>query len=101
MVHKRSPPSWADYRIRTRLFWVLFLFGPIVALGTGALWLVERFGLHGLGWPLVAWVVAMLLATWHWQSFRCPRCERRFFNRQPFLLALRAKRCVHCMMSKD
>ena len=75
MVHKRSPPSWADYRIRTRLFWVLLLFGPIVALGTGTLWLVEHFGLHGLGWSLVAWLVAMLLATWHWQSFRCPRAN--------------------------
>ena len=27
-------------------------------------------------------LVALLLAAWHWQSFRCPRCERGFFNRR-------------------
>ena len=101
MVLKQSPPTWADYRSRARLFWVLLLFGPIVALGTGTLWLVEHFGLHGLSWPLAAWLVVLLLAAWHWQSFHCPRCERRFFRRQPFLWALRGKRCVNCMLSKD
>lgn len=101
MTQPPSVSTWADYRRRSRFFWGLLVFGPIAAVAVGALWLVEHIGLHGLVWPVAAWLVALLLAAWHWQSFHCPRCERRFFERRPLFLALRAKRCVNCMLSKD
>ena len=101
MIHKPPASTWADYRIRARLFWLLLLVGPFVALVTAELWLIEHYGLHGLVWSLAAWLGALLLAAWHWQSFRCPRCERRFFERRPLLLALRARRCINCMLSKE
>jgi biotin transporter BioY len=100
MAHQQPTPTWADYRKRARLFWLLLLVGPIATLAAGAFWLVEHVGLHGLGWPLAAWLVAVLLAARHWQSFRCPRCERGFFNRRPLLLPLLANRCVHCLLSR-
>ena len=100
MSRKQAAPTWADYRNRARLFWLLLVLGPIAALATGAFWLVEHFGLHGLGWPLGIWLVALLLAAWRWQSFRCPRCERGFFNRRPLLLPLLANRCVHCLLPR-
>ena len=100
MLRKHAAPTWAEYRNRARLFWLLLLFGPIVALAAGTFWLVEHVGLHGLAWPLAAWLVAVLLAARRWHSFRCPRCERGFFNRRPLLLALLAKRCVHCLLPR-
>jgi hypothetical protein len=101
MPPKQAAPTWADYRKRARLFWLLLLLGPVAALAAGAFWLVEHIGLHGLGWPLGAWLVALLAAARHWQSFRCPRCERRFFNRRPLLLPLLAKRCVNCLLPRE
>ena len=35
MVRKQEPSTWADYRNRARLFWLLLLLGPIVALAAG------------------------------------------------------------------
>ena len=49
---------------------------------------------------LLAIVPALLLAAWRWQSFRCPRCERGFFNRRPLFLPLLANRCVHCLLPR-
>ena len=63
MIRKQGPSTWADYRNRARLFWLLLLVGPIAALAAGAFWLVEHVGLHGLGWPLAAWLVAPVSYT--------------------------------------
>lgn len=101
-MNRKVPAStWADYRDRVRLFWLLLVLGPIAALALGVLWLVEHISLHGLAWPLATWLLALLLAAWHWQSFRCPRCEHGFFQRRPLFLPLLEKRCVSCMLSRE
>lgn len=95
------PATWADYHTRRRLFWASVWLGPWLALAIGALWLVERHGVHGLLWPLLAWLALVAWTGAHWQASRCPRCGHRFFPARPFLLALRAPRCAHCALPKD
>jgi len=94
-------PNWIDYRRRARIFWCLLLLGLGATLATASVFLVERLGLHGLTWPLLGWAIAVAGSGLHWQAFRCPRCSRRFFRRHPPLLALRATRCVNCMLPKE
>lgn len=99
-----QPPlatSWSVYQLRRRLFWACLLVGPVIALVTAATLLVEPWGVHGLVWPLVAWATVTLVAAMRWQACRCPRCEERFFARNPPVLALRTSHCVHCMLPKD
>jgi hypothetical protein len=73
----------------------------VVAIALAVNVLVAHVGLHGLVWPLLAWLLLSLLTGLRWQASRCPRCERRFFARSAPLLALRAHQCVHCMLPKD
>lgn len=94
-------PTWADYRNRKRLFWGLLIPGLLAVLFVAAAYLIERHGWHGLFWPLAAWAAAVVYAGHRLQGFRCPRCHHRFFRRNPPVLALRAKCCVNCMLSKE
>ena len=93
--------TWADYTWRTRLLWCLLGPGRVVVLVLARMFLTERFGWHGLLWPLVGWIAALILAGLHLQRFRCPRCGHLFFRQRPRLLALRAERCVHCSLPKE
>ncbi len=93
--------TWADYRVRSRTFWALLVLGLAGTLAFAATFLVERHGLHGLVWPLLAWAAAVVYAGYRLQSFRCPRCKRRFFHSHPPLLALRGKHCVNCMLPRE
>ncbi|MES2858479.1 MAG: hypothetical protein V4704_04795 [Pseudomonadota bacterium] len=93
--------NWADYRARSRTFWGVLLFGLAAAVAAAEFVLIEALGARGLWWPLTAWLVASAWAGHRLQSFMCPRCEHRFFRRSPPLLPIRAKRCVHCMLTKD
>jgi hypothetical protein len=101
MLQKQAAPTWADYRKRASLFWLLLLLGPIAALAAGTFWLVEHIGVKGVVWPLAAWLLALLVAARHWQQFRCPRCKRTFFKRRPLFLPLLSNRCVHCMLPRE
>ena len=93
--------TWADYQRRSRTFWGLLLLGLAGTVAIAAAFLIERHGLHGLLWPLLAWAAAVLYAGHRLQAFRCPRCSRRFFRSNPPLLALRGTRCVNCMLPKE
>ena len=93
--------SWADYSARKHLFVAVLVPGLFGVLFLAGAYLVERHGWHGLTWPLAAWVVAVAYAGRRLQAFRCPRCQHHFFRRSPPLLALRATRCVNCMLSKE
>lgn len=93
--------TWADYHVRSRTFWSVLVLGLAAALAAAEIMLVEPFGAGGLWWPLAAWLVAAAWAGHRLQSFICPRCDHRFFRRSPPLLAIRAKRCVRCMLTKD
>ena len=93
--------TWADYHARSRTFWGALTLGLVAAVVAAEFVLIEPLGAGGLWWPLAAWAVAVAWAGHHLQSFICPRCEHRFFRRSPPLLAIRAQRCVHCMLTKD
>lgn len=101
MPQRTEHHNWSDYRRRSRLFWCALLLGPVIVLLVATEWLLERHGVHGLAWPLAAWSLTVLATGLHWQAFRCPRCNRRFFRRRPLLLALRASHCRQCMLPKD
>ena len=94
-------PTWADYRRLSRTFWAVLLLGLVGVLAIAAAFFIERHGLYGLVWPLLAWAAAVVYAGYRFQAFRCPRCKRRFFRSHPPLLALRGKRCVNCMLPKE
>ena len=101
-MHRATDLStWADYRFRKRLFLGLLVAGLAAVLFLAAAFLVERHGRHGLYWPLAGWALLVACAGYWLQAFRCPRCGHRFFRRSPPLLALRAKRCINCMMGKE
>ena len=100
-MHRADISTWADYRRLSRTFWGLLLLGLAATVAIAAAFLVARLGLHGLVWPLLAWAAAVAYAGHRLQGFRCPRCHRRFFHSHPHLLALRGKRCVHCMLPRD
>jgi hypothetical protein len=100
-VESAAPSTWADYHRLSAVFWSLLLLGLAGTLAVAALFLVERHGIHGLLWPMLAWLAAVAYAGYHLQAFRCPRCQRRFFRSHPPLLALRARRCVNCMLPKE
>ncbi len=93
--------TWADYQRLSRTFWGLLLLGLAGTVAIAAAFLVERHGLHGLVWPLLAWAAVVAYAGYRLQAFRCPRCSRRFFRSSPPLLALRGKRCVNCMLPRE
>lgn len=93
--------NWADYRVRSRTFWGVFVLGFVAAVAAAEFLLIESLGARGLWWPLGAWLVAAAWAGHRLQSFICPRCEHRFFRRSPPLLPIRAQRCVHCLLTKD
>lgn len=93
--------NWADYRVRSRVFWGVLLLGLIAAVSAAEFLLIESLGAGGLWWPLLAWAVAVTWAGYRLQAFICPRCEHHFFRRSPPLLPLKAHRCVHCMLTKD
>ena len=93
--------NWADYQVRSRTFWGVLVLGLVAAVAAAEVVLIESFGARGLWWPLAAWLVAAGWAGHRLQSFMCPRCDHRFFRRSPPLLPIRAKRCVHCMLTKD
>jgi len=93
--------NWGDYRVRKWTFWVVLSLGLVATLAMAELVLIERYGWRGLAAPALAWLALTCVAGWRWQRFRCPRCEHRFFRSSPPLLAMRARRCVHCMLTKD
>ena len=93
--------TWADYRRLSRLFWALLVLGLVATLTIAGMFLVERHGIHGLLWPLLAWASAVVYAGLRMQEFRCPRCHRRFFRRSPPLLALRGRQCINCSLPKE
>jgi len=93
--------TWADYRVRSQMFWCALLPGLVVAVGAAEVVLIERWGMTGLAAPMVAWLTLVAFTGYRLQAFLCPRCDRRFFRRSPPLLPIRAERCVHCMQSKD
>ncbi|QIL19517.1 hypothetical protein [Thermomonas sp. HDW16] len=99
--HAAPASTWDDYYQRRRLCWILLGPGLLAVLLLGRLLLIEHLGWYGLLSPLALWAVLLLLACLHLQKFRCPRCQCRFFAKHPPLLALRAGRCVHCMLPKD
>ena len=101
MRRTNAPPSWADYRSRKRLFWGVLVPGLLAVLFVASAYLIEPHGRQGLLWPLAAWATVVACAGHRLQRFRCPRCRHRFFRRTPPLLALRAKHCVNCMLSKE
>lgn len=92
--------TWADYHASSRTFWSVLLFGLAAVMGLAEFVLIESWGASGLWWPLTFWLIAVALAGHRLQSFICPRCGHKFFRRSPPLLAIRAKRCVHCLLSK-
>lgn len=96
-----APSTWADYRTRSRAFWLTLSLGLVAAIALAEFVLIERMGARGLLWPMAAWLVAVAWSGYRLQAFICPRCENRFFRRSPPLLAIRANRCVHCLLSKD
>lgn len=93
--------TWADYYARSRTFWGVLTLGLVAAVAAAEFVLIERFGARGLWWPLATWAVASAWAAHRLQGFICPRCDHGFFRRSPPLLPLRAKRCVHCLLTKD
>ena len=96
-----EPSTWADYRRLSCSFWVVLSLGLAATLVIAARFLVERYGIHGLAWPLVAWLAVAAYAGWRLQAFRCPRCNNRFFDSYPPLLAIFDKRCANCMLPKE
>jgi len=93
--------TWADYRRRLLLLWAALVPGLMIAVASAEFVLIERMGAPGLIWPMVAWGIAVAWAVHRLQRFVCPRCDHHFFRSSPPLLPLRAKRCVHCMQTKD
>lgn len=98
---KSAAAGWPAYHRRRRTFWAVLLLGPVLAIALAANFLMPHLGIHGLLWPLLAWLALSLFTGLRWQASRCPRCGHRFFAQSPPLLALRASQCVHCMLPKD
>ena len=90
--------TWAEHRLRARLFWIVLLLGPVAAFVLGVMHLVPRYGAGSLLWPALAWAAAVLMAGLYWQRFRCPCCDKTFYKQSPPLLALRASHCRACML---
>jgi len=93
--------NWADYRNRKWSFLTTLLLGLPLALVLAEFVLIERYGAPGLAWPVGAWALAVCVLGMRWQRFRCPRCADRFFRSSPPLVAMRARRCVHCHVMHD
>lgn len=100
-MQRADTSTWADYHRHARLFWALLLLGLVATLAIINAFLIERHGVHGLVWPLLAWAAAVAYTGYRLQAFRCPRCQRRFFRSHPPLLALLRKHCVNCMLPKE
>ena len=101
MTIENRKSTWFDYKQRLLLLWTILVPGLVIAVVSAEFVLIERMGARGLMWPMVAWGVAVAWAVHRLQRFACPRCGHRFFRSSPPLLPLRAKRCVHCMHTKD
>ncbi|RZA18305.1 MAG: hypothetical protein EOP93_11525 [Lysobacteraceae bacterium] len=101
MARATDVPSWADYHSRRLWLWTALVLGLVAALAVAFAWAIEHHGRLGLLWPLAAWAVVVAHAVRRLQDFRCPRCQRHFFRRNPPLLALRARRCVNCSLPKE
>ena len=93
--------TWSDYRARV---WALRL-----AVASGVVLAVALLELHALGrfeWKLavaaaLVWAVAVAWTGTRLQHFECPRCASRYFKRRPWLLAVRSRRCAHCVLPRD
>jgi DNA-directed RNA polymerase subunit RPC12/RpoP len=62
--------------------------------------LLERIGLPSmLGYSTSIWFATVFILDIVVMSFRCPRCERKFFYRTLFKNRITSK-CVHCGLPK-
>lgn len=97
----RRGSTWADFRARAWALRLALVSGLLLAIGFLELEALRELGVRKtaavwLAWAaLVAWTAARL------QRFECPRCANRFFKRRPWLLAMRSRRCAHCVLPRD
>jgi hypothetical protein len=49
---------------------------------------------------LVAWFVVITVAAWRYNSFRCPRCHKPFFQPTAWGYNTFLKACPHCGLAK-
>lgn len=98
-IHSHHKNSWRSLRIRTYVFWIVFITW-IPALVT--LWIMVSvifprpyvlpigLGIGATVFALYIWSMVNLL------TFRCPSCGRRFLLKFPHLIFPNRRRCVHC-----
>jgi len=91
--------AWEDYRRRRRWFYGVWLGGfLVIAL---LLSILSKLRLDNLAFYILGpgWIIAFILAACRVQSFRCPRCQQRFFATSWYYNSF-ARRCVHCGLRK-
>ncbi len=94
--------AWLAYRLRSRLFWLLFLSWVPVGAGTEMLCQAIGWWNHGedaAGIMFPAWCLVLApIAVWK-SLWKCPRCSNSFFKnstwRNPF-----ATKYMHCSLLK-
>lgn len=97
----RRGSTWADFRARAWALRLAVVSGLLLAIAFLEIEALRNLGMRttaavSLVWAaLVAWTGARL------QRFECPRCANRYFKRRPWLLAMRSRRCAHCVLPRD
>jgi hypothetical protein len=86
--------AWKDYRRRRQMYAISFLSFPLVGFVAISLQSAVAFVVIGATW-LIFSIVSMI----RFGTFRCPRCQKRFFStsftNNPF-----AAKCLNCGLPK-
>jgi hypothetical protein len=91
--------SWAEYRRRRNLYWLVWLtyIPGVLIIGLPLSWLFHSngaaFAVAGL------WMVAFVAAANYLGFWKCPRC-RKPFSRGRWYYNPFARECVHCGLPK-
>ena len=92
--------TWAEYRARAWTLRLALVSGAVLAMAFVELREIERLGWKGMLGATAAWAALVALAGTWLQRFECPRCANRYFKRRPWLLAVRSRRCAHCVLPR-
>jgi hypothetical protein len=99
MINYSYADAWSDYRHRSRLFWLTWVAGFLVAVSLTYLLSLFRAPSWLFLGIAVGWIVGFLYAAMRLQLFRCPRCRERFFSGTWYYWPV-ARACVHCGLPK-
>lgn len=97
----RRGSTWSEYRARAWTLRLALASGVVLAIAFLEVRALSALDAKQVAAACLAWAALVAWAGTRLQRFECPRCANRYFKRRPWLLALRSRRCAHCVLPRD